>query len=217
MAGGGGTSGRSMAERRCALGLLYRHNATRPIQAGAPCCVMAVDPAVEREIGRLAVAQKGDVTWSSLSPRDTRARRSRRESRAETSAAFSGVCTPSGSTGSEPSTLARSGLNRTRPLSSRARTLIHFAADASTKERERGLAEARALGLINDRELIRALERVPANCRGVASVGSLLGRQTGRAHVSISLKPVLIRELPLAGPGLGGRRISCDPGHVAPA
>jgi very-short-patch-repair endonuclease len=66
-------------------------------------------------------------------------------------------------------------------LSSPARTLIDFAADASENELERALAEARALGLVSDRELIQALERVPANCRGVASVRSLLARQTGRA------------------------------------
>jgi very-short-patch-repair endonuclease/predicted transcriptional regulator of viral defense system len=200
---------------------------------------MAVDPAVEREIGRLAVAQNGCVTLEQLvaagytgAAIKTRVVRGdlHRLQRgvyavgepallplAAESAAVLSLRAPAiishrsaaaiwSIAGRDPAvvdvTVLKSNprprdrvrIHRVRTLNARdirsksnlalsspARTLIDFAADASTKELERALAEARALEHVNDRELSRALERVPANHRGVASMRSLLARQTGRA------------------------------------
>jgi very-short-patch-repair endonuclease len=66
-------------------------------------------------------------------------------------------------------------------LTAPARALIDFATDASARELEHALAEARALRLITDHELEAAIRRAPANHPGAAAIKRLLKTQTGRA------------------------------------
>jgi very-short-patch-repair endonuclease len=72
------------------------------------------------------------------------------------------------------------GLHHLR-LTTPARTVIDLAMDASTRELEHALAEARALRLITDGGLQSSLDRAPANHRGAARLKALLRTQTGRA------------------------------------
>lgn len=60
------------------------------------------------------------------------------------------------------------------PITAPARTLIDHAATASYEESERGIAEAFALKLVSDRQLIAAIERAPYRV-GVAQVRAILG------------------------------------------
>jgi hypothetical protein len=58
-----------------------------------------------------------------------------------------------------------------------ARTVIDFAAAASSNELLHALGEAVAVGLTSERELHQALKRVPANHPGAAIVHSILADQ----------------------------------------
>lgn len=69
----------------------------------------------------------------------------------------------------------RSNLRLTSP----ARTVIDFAADASVAEVEQAIADGAAQRLVIERELLQAMSRVPANHPGAASVRALLARDGG--------------------------------------
>ncbi len=59
-----------------------------------------------------------------------------------------------------------------------ARTLIDFASDADPEEVERAIAEAHALGLVTEREILAAIERGP-NRPGVALIRAVLNSEGG--------------------------------------
>jgi very-short-patch-repair endonuclease len=69
----------------------------------------------------------------------------------------------------------RSGLTVTSP----ARTVIDFAADATTAELERAIADGLAQRFLSESELGAAIARAPSNHRGAAITRALLSEQGG--------------------------------------
>jgi very-short-patch-repair endonuclease len=88
------------------------------------------------------------------------------------------------------------------PITSPARTVLDFAAEASSDELERGIAEAYALRLTNEGELKRTIERNPHRA-GVAALNAELRREGGPAWTRLEGErrmKLLIRQAQLPPP-----------------
>jgi len=77
-------------------------------------------------------------------------------------------------------TLARSDRSERRgiPITAPARTLIDYASTTGANDAERAMAEALALKLVTERQLLAAIERAPHRA-GVACVKAILGQPGG--------------------------------------
>jgi very-short-patch-repair endonuclease len=84
------------------------------------------------------------------------------------------------------------------PVTSPARTVIDYAAVATSVELERALAEARVLKLITDRDLEAAIHRAPLRA-GVAAIKELLKDEAAQAFTRSEAERVLRRLVADAG------------------
>jgi very-short-patch-repair endonuclease len=93
-------------------------------------------------------------------------------------------------------TLAAADRGRCRgiPVTSAARALIDFASLAGAEEAERAIAEAYALELVSETQLLAAIERVP-NRAGVATVRATLGRPGGPSRTRSGGERAMLRLL----------------------
>lgn len=84
-------------------------------------------------------------------------------------------------------------------LTAPARTVVDFAGEARLAELERALSEARALRLVNDTQLDRALNRAPANHPGAAKLKGLLRHPAGQTMTRSKLERDFLRLIEAAG------------------
>jgi very-short-patch-repair endonuclease len=78
------------------------------------------------------------------------------------------------------------------PLTGPARTLIDYAWTAGAAEAERAIAEAFALKLVNEAQLVAAIDRAP-HCAGVAQVKAILGQPGGPSRTRSGGERAMLR------------------------